>query len=564
MATITAYHNLSALVIDDQAAQQATSRGHLNLLGIGRVDGASSPDAALKQIAKTAYQLVLCDYNLENRTDGQQLLEHLRENSLLPLDCLFFMITAEASYASVAAASEHNPDAYMLKPASAADIADRLKTHLERRAATLPILQALKDGQLERAVAECDKAAAGTGRFALQALQLKAQTLLKLGKAEGASAVYQEVLNLRPNLVWAKLGLARSEQLLGRHDEALVLAREIVESKEGSQTLAASDVIAAALEAKSDGAGAMEALKKAAEAVPSPKRNRTLGEAAFRNGDAQMAEACLKKVVAATKFSITAQSGDALMLAQSYVDLGQPQQALTLLGDKTLTALHDPRNAASSVAAAIAAQSHAAKGQVKEAAAAADRARQGSTDAGNDFATVALARAEIATGNEAAGLARLERAMAADHENPRFKQLAQKALERTGHADKAEKILGGPAEAMKANIDKARKLMRSGEAALALKDIEATLAKAPNNTAVLLEAAQIGCMSLRLGKKIDAAVVGRVRGHLQRLDTLMADSDRVIRMHRYLRDTVEMLTAKPAPALSTAPATAPATAGAAA
>jgi DNA-binding response OmpR family regulator len=554
MATITAHHQLSALVIDDQASQQAALRGHLNLIGIGRVDGASGPDAALRQIAKNTYQLVLCDYNLENRTDGQQLLEHLRENNLLPLDCLFFMVTAEASYASVAAASEHNPDAYMLKPATASDIADRLKIHLERRAATLPILQALKEGRLDRAIVECDKAAAGTGRFALQALQLKAQTLLKLGKAEGAAAVYKQVLVQRPTLVWAKLGLARSKQLLDQHQEALVLAQEIVESKEGSKTLAAFDVIAAALEARSDPAGAMEALKKAAEAVPSPKRNRTLGEAAFRHGDSQTAQVCMQKVLAATKFSITAQPGDALVLAQAYVDLGQPQQALGVLGDKALTALHDPRDTASAVAAAIQAQSLAAKGQPQEAAAAAERARQRSLDRPNEFATVAIARAEIATGNEAAGLARLEKAMAADHENPRFRLMAQKALERTGHADKAEKILAGPAEAMKASIDAARKLLRHGESERALQDIEATLAKAPNNTAVLLEAAQIGCMSLRLGKKIDPAVVSRVRGHLSRLDQLLPNNDRVVRMHRYLGDTLEMLSAKAASTPSGIPA----------
>jgi CheY-like chemotaxis protein len=554
MATVNAYHNLSALVIDDQAAQQATLRGHLNLLGIGKVDGASSPDTALKQMGKNSYQLVLCDYNLENRTDGQQLLEHVRETGLLPLDCLFFMITAEASYASVAAASEHNPDAYMLKPASAADIAERLKTHLERRAAVLPILEATKVNQLERALVECDRAMGAGGRFGLQALQLKAQTLMKLSRPEAASAVYDEVIALRPNLVWAKLGKAKAELAVGKFDEALAQAQEIVDSKDGSKTLAAYDVIAAALEAKQDNAGAVEALKRAADQVPSPKRNRALGEAAYRAGDAQLAQASLQKVVAATKFAITAQPGDALVLAQAYVDLGQPKQALSLLTDKAHTALHDPQNAASAVAAAIQAQSYAANGQAAEAAAAAERARRSTVaGAGNDFATVALARAEIATGNEAAGLERLEKAMAADHENPRFKQLAQKALERSGHADKADAVLGAAAQAMKQSIDAARKLMRSGEAASAMKDIEATLAKTPNNTAVLLEAAQIGCMALRLGKKIEPAVVQRVKSHLGKLDKLLPENDRVLRMHRYLRDTVEMLSGKAA-----APAAAPA------
>jgi hypothetical protein len=58
---------------------------------------------------------------------------------------------------------------------------------------------------------------------------------------------------------------------------------------------------------------------------------------------------------------------------------------------------------------------------------------------------------------------------------------------------------------------------------------------------VLLQAAQINCMSLRLKKEHNSAMVERVRLYLTRLDKLMPGSDRVTMMKRYFRETLAAL-----------------------
>jgi len=58
---------------------------------------------------------------------------------------------------------------------------------------------------------------------------------------------------------------------------------------------------------------------------------------------------------------------------------------------------------------------------------------------------------------------------------------------------------------------------------------------------VLLQAAQINCMSLRLKKELNAGTVERVRIYLQRLEKLMPANDRVTQMRRYFRETVSTL-----------------------
>ena len=71
------------------AAQQSTLRGHLSLLGIAKADVASNPQDAVRLIKSRRYGLILCDYNLNQKTDGQQVFEYLRDNDLLPLTACF-------------------------------------------------------------------------------------------------------------------------------------------------------------------------------------------------------------------------------------------------------------------------------------------------------------------------------------------------------------------------------------------------------------------------------------------------------------------------------------------
>ena len=89
--------HIHALIVEDMAVQQTTLRGQLALLGISQVDVAANADDAYRLIRSRRYGLILCDFNLNARTDGQQLFELVREQNLLPADCLFFMITAESS-----------------------------------------------------------------------------------------------------------------------------------------------------------------------------------------------------------------------------------------------------------------------------------------------------------------------------------------------------------------------------------------------------------------------------------------------------------------------------------
>lgn len=539
--TLTPYSQLHALIIDDMSVQQTTLRGQLASLGIGKVDVASNAEDALRQVRAKHFHLILCDYNLNSRTDGQQLFEHLRELDLLPPDCLFFMITAEGGYASVAAATEHKPDAYLLKPITAADIGERLRALLDRRHALLPISQCLRKHDLAGAVQACDEVLAQKNRWFVQALQLKGQTLLQMGRPEDAKTVYRQALDLRADLVWAQLGLARAHKAAGQFEQARMIAQDIVASHHGERHLAAYDVLAESLESLGDAQGAMWVLKDAARVVPSSKRHRLLGESAYRNGDLDTAKASLSQVAKATRNSVVAQSSDVLMLAQTLVDRGEVAEALGVLADTPGGATHCAVFGPASQA--IRAQALARKGDAGGAAAALEQARQLLRKPKADLATVALARAELVTGDEQAGLALLQQAVSADHENPRVKQLIGKALADTGHEDKLAQVIEAAAADLENRVKAAKTLFRDSRLDEALAEIEAAVHDYPENTAVLLQAAQMNCLSLRLQKLLDPVVLERVQQYLARLDKLLPGNDRVTQMQRYFRETLEQLMA---------------------
>ncbi|MEY4765643.1 MAG: hypothetical protein RI907_2316 [Pseudomonadota bacterium] len=542
MATIvTPYSNLQALVIDDMATQLSTLRGHLALLGISKADGAANAEDAIRLMRGKKYGLILCDYNLNAKSDGQQLFEYLRENQLLSPDCLFFMITAESTYASVAAATEHNPDAYLLKPITPNDIEDRLKALLDKRDVLMPIHTKMQKDDQGGALAECDKVLAAKNRWYMSALQLKGTVLLKLGRHEDAKAVYRAALEQRQDLTWARLGLARAHKAAGQFEQARQLAQDILDSREGEKNMAAFDVVAESLEAMGDAQGAMWVLREAAEVIPSARRQRLLGESAYRNGDLDTAKDALGKATKSSKGSIVAQPQDALLLAQTLIDKGEAQAALGVLSEGQAAFKNAP--AFTNVSLAIQAQAEVATGQTEQAAKTLARARETVRKGKADFATVALAKAEIVSGNTEVGLKLMESAVSADHENLRVKQLIVKALKDTGHEDHIQNVVESATAGLEAKVSDARKLLRNSEIDDAVKAIEQAVKDYPENTGVLLQAAQINCMALRLKKEYNPDMIERVRSYLTRLEKLLPGHDRVNTMRRYFRETMASLEA---------------------
>lgn len=251
-------------------------------------------------------------------------------------------------------------------------IADRIERLLDRQHALKPITDRLEHKDLTGAIAECDKVAQSDPKWIIDILKLKSAAALDLGDIEAARTVYTEALNLRNDLVWAKLGLARCHQAAGKLDEAKVIVESVLEKN--NQFIGAYDLLAQIAESQGKDQEALDALNKSYEVIPSARRSRLVGDAAYRVGDLEQARTAFTKAVSHTRGSLTAQASDALSLAQVHVDAHEPTLALTVLSVAAKDYPDDPYF--STKQAIIGAQAFAGLGDMNSAKAAFESAQK--------------------------------------------------------------------------------------------------------------------------------------------------------------------------------------------
>ncbi|OYT93174.1 MAG: response regulator [Burkholderiales bacterium PBB3] len=210
----------SALVVDGNPTSRSILIAQLRDFGVGTVIQASRAADARRQLEYRTFDFVLCEQNFaaEGMT-GQDLLDDLRRNQLLPFSTIFIMITAEATYAKVAEAAESALDGYLLKPHKATHLAERLQQARVRKLSLHGIFSAIESEDYEAAAKLCMERFDSKGLFWLYAARVGAELLLRVGRFADAQKLYQSVVAAK-TLPWAKLGVARAQLEAGQMTQA--------------------------------------------------------------------------------------------------------------------------------------------------------------------------------------------------------------------------------------------------------------------------------------------------------------------------------------------------------
>ncbi|HJV74406.1 MAG TPA: tetratricopeptide repeat protein [Noviherbaspirillum sp.] len=533
------FANLRSLLIEDLPAMRQSMRIQLGQLEISRVDQATTPDDAIRLVRENSYDLIVCDYNLEKETNGQQLLEFFRSQELLPQSAMFIMVTAESSYGLVAAAAEFQPDAYLLKPLTATKLQERIVRLLDKQAALSQITDRMQQKDFAGAAAVCDRVLAIYPKWITDILKLKGRLLLDIGNIEEARAVYMQALGLRDDLIWAHIGLAKCDIAAGRLQEAKATVQAVLERN--AQYIPAYDLLAQIAQAQGSDAEVLDALARSSEVIPSARRSRMVGDVAYRLGDLEQAKAAFDKVVKHTKGSLTAQPSDLLTLAQVHVDSGDAEAALKMLADA-------PRSFASSsgfgaTQAAVQAQAHVKLGNHAAADKAFVMAKNLAQGVKADASAMALAKAAFSIGLDLEGAEILSQAVKSDHENKALVSLAHKVLKDTGNESMAKSVIEKAVNHSMSIVAEAEALMRSARPDESLAKLEEALQSMPDNTGMLLAAAQLHLLWMSQ-KGLHRDYVARVNSYLAKLDELMPGNERVAKMYRFLRETLVNIASK--------------------
>lgn len=317
------------LVVEDFDDMLRAIRQMLEAMGVKDIKLAANGEDAIKEMAKLPMDAVLCDYNLGDSKDGQQILEEARVRRLLKPSSVFIMLTAETSIDMVLGAVDHKPDDYIIKPFNRNGLKLRLDRAMDRKAEFAPIEEAAAAGDLRGAIAHCDERLASKGRHGLDILERKGELLVELGAYPEALALYDKVLAER-DLRWAQLGRGICLFHMGDLDQAHGLFTTLVSSNR--LAMEAYDWLARAEKARGNAREAQQVLARATALSPkSVHRQKELGELAYTNADYELAGKAFRSVVRLNKHSFFRSLADHTRLAQALHSGGDDSGALSVL-----------------------------------------------------------------------------------------------------------------------------------------------------------------------------------------------------------------------------------------
>lgn len=286
----------SALVVDANPTSRSILVSQLRDFGVGTVAQVARPQDARRQLEFRTFDFVLCEQHFNtDAMSGQDLLDDLRRNQLLPFSTVFIMITAEASYAKVAEAAESALDGYLLKPHRATHLAERLHAARARKKELGDIFGAIDDERFDDAAALCLQRFESRGKFWLYAARVGAELLLRLQRAGEAQDLYRAVVEAK-TLPWARLGVARAQLDAGQVGQATSTLENLISAEPNFAD--AYDVMSRAQFELGKFDKALETYKMAATLTPHAiTRVQSLAMMTFYAGDHKEAEQLLDRTV---------------------------------------------------------------------------------------------------------------------------------------------------------------------------------------------------------------------------------------------------------------------------
>lgn len=433
------YGQLRALIVDDFPGMRSAMKMTLSNFGIAKIDLASSAAEAIFRVQNNQYDLILCDFNLGEGRDGQQLLEELRHRGLIQLKCAFVIVTAESVYEKVVATAELAPDDYMLKPFSAEMMRNRLENILRKKMTFEKVYLRYEQHDLEGAIIGCDEIMREQPKYLVDALRFKGEALNALGRFDEAEALYKQIIKMRA-IPWARLGLAKSLHLQKKEAEAEELLHDILEGT--PELVAAYDLLADVRLARNDAVGAQAALQ-AGVGISSRtvRRQQKLGNLALDNNDLETASAAYANAIDKGRHSVFITHNDYGNLCHVQVEQGNLNAALDTLKKGKLTLQASPEGQL--VSAIVQSRVHTRSGNANEARRALDEAAKLRDEGAHAEGPMLLdlAGSCLAQGRHEEANAIVSEAARNAHDSESLLAKAKKLYEEAGRADEGTRVL---------------------------------------------------------------------------------------------------------------------------
>lgn len=287
-------HTARALLVDGNQLLRSVTAAQLREAGVGQVVGAARLRDARMLLEQQFFDIVVCNRELQDSGEsGQDLLDELRRERLLPYDTVFLMVTDRALYHQVVEAAEGALDGFLVRPYSTATLCQRLAEARMRKRELADVLRALDTGQMDLAIDQALRRFERRLPFADYCGRLAAELMLSLNRPADAYTLFS-TLAQRTQAPWAQLGMARAEM----HRGDVTRARGIVQAvlHEDPSLADAHDLLGQLLVDQCDFNAALQHFRAATERTPGCLlRAQHAGALAFYQGHPAEARQCLER-----------------------------------------------------------------------------------------------------------------------------------------------------------------------------------------------------------------------------------------------------------------------------
>jgi CheY-like chemotaxis protein len=476
------------LVVDDHPGMLSSLTRALEACGVRAAHAVRNAHEAVARLRNMRYDIVLADFDLGPGPDGQQLLEHCRQERILSPTAVFMMVTAERAYDRVMSAAELAPDDYLVKPFTEQTLRLRLVRALERKRSLAVIHELRAKNDHEGLLQACDRLIGAEPQFAFELARLKGDALLALQRFDLAQSVFEQVLQARP-VPWARLGMARALEGLGCYEQARGALTELL--ADAPEYLAAYDALSQLHGRCENEQDAKAVLKMALEVSPNAiHRHKAIGALALRGQDLETAESAYSAIVRKNRHGFTQDPDDHFKLSRIYMGRGKFSQALDTLAEakKTFVASATVQAQACAVESLV----HSKAQNPRDARKALDEALAAAQVEGVSLApdiALDLARACYLNRRENEGAALMQRLVSNNHDDAKLLDGVRSMFRELEREEQGEHLIQRCVEdAVGINNDGVERA-RNGDLAGAIELLEEAARTMPDNAHIVLNAA---------------------------------------------------------------------------
>lgn len=290
-------HLARALLVEGNPLLRSVASAQLRDTGVGHVTAINRVKDARLLLEREHFDIVLCNREFEDSDySGQDLLDELRREKLLPHSTVFLMVTSQASYHQVVEAAESALDGFLLRPYTAAALGSKLLEARNRKRELGAVLRALDAGESQVALVHAVKRFQEQQPYWAYCGRLAAELMMTMQRPDDAQKLFEHLVKAKPTATWAHLGVARAQAALGDNPAARRTVQAALAQDPNSAD--AHDLMGRLWVEQCDFEAALNEYRSAANLTPGCLlRNQHAGALAFYQGQADDALKFLERTL---------------------------------------------------------------------------------------------------------------------------------------------------------------------------------------------------------------------------------------------------------------------------